>query len=705
MRKINKLFFGFLIVLVVVFLIFVAGVNVDNYKEINNKELQDLTVGNINLSKDSSFIKISKTDLLNILKETNTGSNQVLYSGRSEGIAKVAMDSAQSAPSTMPLSEGVDYSGTNVQVSGVDEGDIVKTNGKKIFIGRQNELIVINNVSPPITDVTNVEISKNDELYFNNETIQSILIDEKNELLYLITQKYFTETKFDKTLLFPQRIDIPVTVVFTYDIKDTELKKLNQLEIDGYYYQSRFKDEILYIITNKNTFSFNNPTTIDDLVLRPIKEIKNNSIFYFESDLIMPKEPGAENKSIYSITTIKYDNTENSVLDSLDMLLDYSNTVYMSQNNLYVAYKKQMMIPWFYYRFGNQQPNMDVFKEIYPKVYPKEIQAQIENNLNDNEKIIEILNSYFESLDSKTQEKLYQEIQIEVDKYYQSQRKEYEKTYINKIELRGNGKLGDITTGEVFGNLLNQFSLDEDNDGYLRVAITYTGEDYKSLNGVVIFDSDLEKYSELLDLAKEERIHSVRFMGDKVYLVTFKQIDPFFVIDLKNKKSPEVLGYLKIPGYSNYLHPINDNLILGVGQDTKESEWGGVINSGVKISLFDVSNYSDPKEVATYKVFSENSYTPIQQDHKAFLYVNKENLIVIPVLDYYYTTGNNKTNFYLLEVNENEILEREIIVHENNIGYNNILRALYIDNELYTISDRLIKTYNFNTEIESEKEI
>lgn len=705
MRKINKLFFGFLIVLVVVFLIFVAGVNVDNYKEINNKELQDLTVGNINLSKDSSFIKISKTDLLNILKETNTGSNQVLYSGRSEGIAKVAMDSAQSAPSTMPLSEGVDYSGTNVQVSGVDEGDIVKTNGKKIFIGRQNELIVINNVSPPITDVTNVEISKNDELYFNNETIQSILIDEKNELLYLITQKYFTETKFDKTLLFPQRIDIPVTVVFTYDIKDTELKKLNQLEIDGYYYQSRFKDEILYIITNKNTFSFNNPTTIDDLVLRPIKEIKNNSIFYFESDLIMPKEPGAENKSIYSITTIKYDNTENSVLDSLDMLLDYSNTVYMSQNNLYVAYKKQMMIPWFYYRFGNQQPNMDVFKEIYPKVYPKEIQAQIENNLNDNEKIIEILNSYFESLDSKTQEKLYQEIQIEVDKYYQSQRKEYEKTYINKIELRENGKLGDITTGEVFGNLLNQFSLDEDNDGYLRVAITYTGEDYKSLNGVVIFDSDLEKYSELLDLAKEERIHSVRFMGDKVYLVTFKQIDPFFVIDLKNKKSPEVLGYLKIPGYSNYLHPINDNLILGVGQDTKESEWGGVINSGVKISLFDVSNYSDPKEVATYKVFSENSYTPIQQDHKAFLYVNKENLIVIPVLDYYYTTGNNKTNFYLLEVNENEILEREIIVHENNIGYNNILRALYIDNELYTISDRLIKTYNFNTEIKSEKEI
>jgi len=705
MRKINKLFFGFLIVLVVVFLIFVAGVNVDNYKEINNKELQDLTVGNINLSNDSSFIKISKTDLLNILKETNTGSNQVLYSGRSEGIAKVAMDSAQSAPSTMPLSESIDYSGTNVQVSGVDEGDIVKTNGKKIFIGRQNELIVINNVSPPINDVINVEISKNDELYFNNETIQSILIDEKNELLYLITQKYFTETKFDKTLLFPQRIDIPVTVVFTYDIKDTELKKLNQLEIDGYYYQSRFKDEILYIITNKNTFSFNNPTTIDDLVLRPIKEIKNNSIFYFESDLIMPKEPGAENKSIYSITTIKYDNTDNSVVDSLDMLLDYSNTVYMSQNNLYVAYKKQMMIPWFYYRFGNQQPNMDVFKEIYPKVYPREIQAQIENNLSDNEKIIEILNGYFESLDSKTQEKLYQEIQIEVDKYYQSQRKEYEKTYINKIELRENGKLGDITTGEVFGNLLNQFSLDEDNEGYLRVAITYTGEDYKSLNGVVILDSDLEKYSELLDLAKDERIYSVRFMGDKVYLVTFKQIDPFFVIDLKNKKSPEVLGYLKIPGYSNYLHPINDNLILGVGQDTKESEWGGVINSGVKISLFDVSNYSDPKEVATYKVFSENSYTPIQQDHKAFLYINKENLIVIPVLDYYYTTGNNKTNFYLLEVNENEILEREIIVHENNIGYNNILRSLYINNELYTISDRLIKTYNFDTETETEKEI
>jgi len=697
MKNINKFFLAFLIILIVVFLVFIVTVNVENYKEISSPvEERNLSISTTNFSSDSAFVKVSKEDLLSIIKQTDYSSNTIGLDQRAGDVLKTT----ESAVPSAQYGTDMDYSTTNVQVSGVDEGDIVKTNGKKIFIGKSNELIVVDATTVPIEESTKIQISDKDNYYYDQENIRSLLLDEKNNYLYLITEKYNFETKFDDSLLLPQRINLPITVVTTYNIKEDSLEKLNQIEIDGSYYQSRFKDDIVYILTTKNTFYFNNPITINDLILRPIKETKKEETFYFESDMIMPKDQGIDNKNIYKITTLKYNSNDYSVIDSLDLLLDYSNTIYMSNNNLYVAYKKQSFRPYYRYPFNTE--NLDVFKEIYKKIYPLDIQSEISSNIEDSEKIILILNNYYNSLDSQNKEKLYQKIQSEVENYYRLKRKEYEITYINRINLKENGFLGDITTGQVNGNLLNQFSIDE-KDQYLRVAITYNDEEYNSLNGVVILDSDLKEHSSLLDLAKGERIYSVRFLKDKLFLVTFKQIDPFFVIDLKDHKNPEVLGYLKIPGYSNYLHPISDTLILGVGQSTKEAEWGGVVNSGVKVSLFDVSDYNDPKEVSTYNVFSENSQSPIQNDHKAFLYVSKENLVVIPVFDYYYTKNSNKINFYVLEINENELLEKTIILHNSKNSYSSLLRSLYIGDELYTISDELIKTYNFESAKETEK--
>lgn len=697
MKNINKFFLAFLIILIVVFLVFIVTVNVENYKEISSPvEERNLSISTTNFSSGSAFVKVSKEDLLSIIKQTDYSSNTIGLDQRAGDVLKTT----ESAVPSAQYGKDMDYSTTNVQVSGVDEGDIVKTNGKKIFIGKSNELIVVDATTVPIEESTKIQISDKDNYYYDQENIRSLLLDEKNNYLYLITEKYNFETKFDDSLLLPQRINLPITVVTTYNIKEDSLEKLNQIEIDGSYYQSRFKDDIVYILTTKNTFYFNNPITINDLILRPIKETKKEETFYFESDMIMPKDQGIDNKNIYKITTLKYNSNDYSVIDSLDLLLDYSSTIYMSQNNLYVAYKKQSFRPYYRYPFNTE--NLDVFKEIYKKIYPLDIQSEISSNIEDSEKIILILNNYYNSLDSQNKEKLYQKIQSEVENYYRLKRKEYEITYINRINLKENGFLGDITTGQVNGNILNQFSIDE-KDQYLRVAITYNDEEYNSLNGVVILDSDLKEHSSLLDLAKGERIYSVRFLKDKLFLVTFKQIDPFFVIDLKDHKNPEVLGYLKIPGYSNYLHPISDTLILGVGQGTKESEWGGVVNSGVKVSLFDVSDYNDPKEVSTYNVFSENSQSPIQNDHKAFLYVSKENLVVIPVFDYYYTENSNKINFYVLEIKENELLEKTIILHNSKNSYSSLLRSLYIGDELYTISDELIKTYNFESAKETEK--
>lgn len=654
--------------------------------------------------KGSDFLVLTKEDMLLLLQQGSTSSS------RNEGLKSLsvggAMTDAAPAPVVMESSYDSatgtfqDYSGTNVQVEGIDEGDIVKTNGDKIFIGKDHKLIVINNVNPPLNDIYDLKISKEPKdnrhyLYYTpEETIQTILLDQ--DLLYLVTTKYHIESKFDNSLLYPQRLSIPTTVVTTYKIKENALEELSKIEIDGLYYQSRLKNGYVYLITNNYSFYYANPILLDDVIINPIIETKAGKVSSTERTVVMPKDGTPENKNMYTVTTLKYSDSKDSVIDSLDLLLDYSSTIYMSENNLYIAHKENQYWGWRLYGYYNN--NIDVFKEIYKEVYPSSVKSQIEKNIDDPEKLLEILNDYYNSLDEDKKEDLYDDIQDATENYYQKKQKEREKTFINKIELKADGKLGDITTGFVQGNLLNQFSLDEDKDGYLRVAITYRNEDYKNENAIVILDSSLEMYSELDSLAEDESIYSVRFMGDKVYLVTFRQMDPFFVIDLSDRKHPEVLGFLKIPGYSNYLHPISDTLILGVGQDTKTNKWGGVSQAGVKVSLFDVSDYKDPKEVSTFVVDTDNSYTPIQNDHKAFLYIEKNNLVVIPVNEYY-NTREPGMNFYVLELTENDIVEKEIINHKNSQSwYSGILRSLYIGDELYTISDNQLVTYNFETE-------
>lgn len=653
--------------------------------------------------KGSDFLVLTKENLLTLLQQGSTSSSR---GGEEKTLSAVSMNDA-AAPTAMESSDSTvangsqDYSGTNVQVQGIDEGDIVKTTGEKIFIGKDHKLIVINNVNPPLDDIYDLEISKepnpNDHyLYYTNpeETIQTMLLDE--DLLYLVTTKYHTESKFDNSLLYPQRLSIPTTVVTTYEIKEDSLEELSKIEIDGMYYQSRLKEGYVYLITNNYNFYYNNPILLDDIIINPIRETKAGKVSSTERTVVMPKDGTPENKNMYTVTTLKYSDSKDSVIDSLDLLLDYSSTIYMSEDNLYIAHKENQYWGWRWYGYYNN--NTEIFKEIYKEVYPSSIEEEIEENMDDSEKLLEILNNYYNSLDEDKKEELYNDIQEATEKYYQNKQKEREKTFINKIELKADGKLGEITTGYVQGNLLNQFALDEDKDGYLRVAITYRNEDYKNENAIVILDSSLEKYSELDGLAEDESIYSVRFMGDKVYLVTFKQIDPFFVIDLSDRKNPEVLGYLKIPGYSSYLHPISDTLILGVGQNTESNEWGGVSQTGVKVSLFDVSDYEDPEEVATFVVDTDNSYTPIQNDHKAFLYIEKNNLVVIPVNEYY-NTRDPGMNFYVLELTDDDIVEKEVINHKNsNSWYGGLLRSLYIDDELYTISDNQISTYNFNTE-------
>ncbi|MFQ6013649.1 MAG: beta-propeller domain-containing protein, partial [Thermoplasmata archaeon] len=201
-------------------------------------------------------------------------------------------------------------------------------------------------------------------------------------------------------------------------------------------------------------------------------------------------------------------------------------------------------------------------------------------------------------------------------------------TSIYRIAVEGT-QLHPAAGGDVKGWLLNQFSLDEQ-DAHLRVATTTWGD--VPQNHVYVLDEALEVVGALEGLAPGETIYSARFLGDLGYLVTFEKVDPFFVLDLADPRRPRVLGYLKIPGFSEYLHPLDETHILGVGKDTIEDP-GGAFSwfQGLKLSLFDVSDVGDPKEVAKLLLGDRGSSSPVLYDHRAFLYIREARLVVLPV--------------------------------------------------------------------------
>lgn len=329
--------------------------------------------------------------------------------------------------------------------------------------------------------------------------------------------------------------------------------------------------------------------------------------------------------NLTSVTAINIKNNQEDINGEVYMLTSAQN-MYVSKNNLYITYTKHI---------SEYELIMEVTKEIvYSSLSDKnksrieEIEAVSNYILSKSEKmskISRILERYIMSLSEEEQEDLQEELEIKLKEKYKSLAQELEKTVIHKIAVN-KGDLEYQTHGEVPGYALNQFSMDEQ-AGYFRIATTKNRtwseyiedeEEKESYSNLYVLDKDMKIVGSVERLALGERIYSVRFMQDRAYLVTFKQTDPLFVIDLKNPVNPRVLGELKIPGFSNYLHPYDNDYLIGIGKDTKETEWGGVRTLGLKLSLFDVSDVSDPKEVDTYVMGDAGSDSIALNDHKAF---------------------------------------------------------------------------------------
>lgn len=200
-------------------------------------------------------------------------------------------------------------------------------------------------------------------------------------------------------------------------------------------------------------------------------------------------------------------------------------------------------------------------------------------------------------------------------------------TRIDRFAVTGTD-VGWTSTGAVAGTLINQFAMDEQ-DGYLRVA---THDNQSNDNGIYVLDTSgaaLTQVGALTGLAPGEQIYAVRFVGDTGYLVTFVQTDPLFAVDLSDPADPVLLGELVVPGFSNYLHPVGDGLLLGIGQERE----AGTSNTHLDATLFDVTDGANLTQVDREYLDSgyQWSWSEGQFDHHALLYSAQDGVLVVPV--------------------------------------------------------------------------
>lgn len=279
-------------------------------------------------------------------------------------------------------------------------------------------------------------------------------------------------------------------------------------------------------------------------------------------------------------------------------------------------------------------------------------------------------------------------------------------TKIYRFEYTDSG-VRHAAEGKVNGYINNQFSMSYDGE-YFRIATTFNkvtvdGDSVSMsvedrVNNLYILNNSLQIVGKVEDMAKGEMIKSVRFVGNMAYVVTFRQTDPLFVIDLSNPEKPTVKGELKIPGFSEYLHPITENLLVGVGKDGTMTG----TNGDCKVSLFDVSNPYEPKESSVLKVSGGKAYcySPVANNHKTYITLSDNEFAVPFSIDGYVYNDNDGDYYIRYRLTEDGLCEVARLRVGDNVSQ--IMGATYVENKFYVVNNcyenrTYVKAYDLTT--------
>ncbi len=642
--------------------------------------------------KFSSVQEIKDFLFENTMQQSQSYSNS-FRSGRDIDMAMPMMAMAESS-SGKPVGAGSnsgasDYSETNIQVDGVDEPDFVKNDNKYIYMIQDQTLYIVD--AYPGEDAEIVS-----EIIFEGNP-RNLFVNEDKVIVF--SNAYERKAYIAEFDYMPRERGISVSHAYVYDVSDKDDPELiNDFSIEGNYYDARMIGDYVYFISQQNIYY--DPIFFDTPVLMDGSSVKiKPEVYYF---------PNPEtNYNFNTITSFNID--DSSDVNSKTFMMGHSNTLYVSEDNIYISYKKNL--PWSHYAEDSEY----AFYNIVLPLLSSDIKNKINSIKNDNSvsegtkwsKISLVLEEMYNEMSESNKDNLVDEIREALEVYNIKQEIERSKTVIHRISI-DNGNIDYGARGEVSGSLLNQFSLDEHQDN-LRVATTtsiWVGE-REVYSNVFILNKNMEVVGDIEDIAPGERIYSTRFVGDRLYMVTFKNIDPLFVIDLSVSTNPKILGELKIPGYSTYLHPYDEDHIIGVGVTTEENQWGGVSTSGLKIAMFDVTDVENPKEIDKYEVGEAGTYSVALYEHKAFLFDKEKGLSILPVREvtgrykdpvYGYYHNSVWNGVYVFDVDESGFDLRGKVEHQDdsdNSLYRNygkqVLRSIFMGGTLYTISSNLIK--------------
>ena len=486
-----------------------------------------------------------------------------------EDVGAPTLDSPQSSgPAAdferQPPVEGVDYSGTNVQEAGVDEADIIKTDGRRIFAMSAGRLVVVDAASREVLGSVLLPLGESAELFLHGDSLLAI-----------------QQTGGRGT-------DPPQAVVHRIDVRDGVPEIVETIRVEGSYVSARSIGGVARVILRSQP--------VDDFP------------FVYPSGADSEATAEEANRASMLASTLE------------DWLPAYSHTSHDGATTEgLLAPCAQVHAPTVFSGFGvTTVLSVPVAGAIDP--------ASATSVLAPGETVYASLQSLYVSTTTWIDPSADEAGDVDWDQV----RAEF-RTNIHRFDISDPAGAVYTASGNVPGEIHNQFALSE-HAGHLRVVTTTGAGSTASETWVRVLtetDGELVEVSSVGDIGRGERVQSVRFAGDVGYVVTFRQIDPFYMIDLSDPAEPTVIGELKIPGFSSYLHPIGDGLVLGVGSDADED--GRV--TGAKVSLFDVSNLADPREVSVWT--APSGWNNIGWDHRAFLWWAPERLAVIPVtVDY-----------------------------------------------------------------------
>ena len=594
-------------------------------------------------------------------------------------------------------SDGMDYSTTNVQVENVDEPDYLKNDAKYVYIVSQNTLSIID-AYPAESAKLVLKIA----LDIESQWIQNMFLNDDRLVIFYNGQSQ--EEIIPQFDFIPRPSYSPVTHALIVDVSDKENPEiLKDYTIDGHFRDARMIGDYAYFVTNKN-IDHQYPRL--PIIMESAEPLMVPDAFYFDNV-----------ERFSNFNTLTAIDIFGDTITSETFLMGYSGTIYVSENNFYLTY--QQNLPYGFYEESSRDRFFDVVVPLLPQDLQNKIKAIKEDSSLSSARqwteISEVLQDSYNQMSQSQKENLFEKIRKALADYDAKIQQESLKTIIHKISIDGD-KLEYQAKGSVPGRLLNQFSMDESNDRFRVATTTEYYSQYSGMmrsNAVYVLDEDLKILGGLDEIAPDESIFSARFIGDRLYLVTFQQIDPFFVIDLSSD-TPKILGELKIPGFSNYLHPYDDDHVIGVGRDTKEIGNDRVQQLGVKVALFDVSDVSNPMVIDDYIIGDSSTHSEALNNHKAFFFDKRKNLLSIPISsDTDSLEGitekriapdwNRWNGFYILDLDiKNGIDLKGTITHtENDTRYYGMgnSRTFYIEEVLYTVSDSMLKM-NFMNDLE-----